>query len=130
MRASALRRWVEKAEENLRVAEVNRMNGFFAAACFHAQQAAELALKALIIFKRGYQPFTHSLVELAKELPEEALQALPGIEDLRWLQEHYLQARYPNARMSEYTEDEADRAVALGRRVVEVVRQALEGGGV
>jgi HEPN domain-containing protein len=130
MRASTLRRWIEKAEENLRVAEVDRNNGYHAAACFHAQQAAELALKALVIFRKGYQPFTHSLVELAKELHDDVLRSLPGIEDLRWLQEHYLQARYPNARMSEYTEDEAQRAIAIGRRVVEVVRQVLEGGGV
>jgi hypothetical protein len=32
--------------------------------------------------------------------------------------------------MSEYTEDEAGMAIAMGRRVVEVVRQVLEGGGV
>jgi HEPN domain-containing protein len=81
MRASALRRWIEKAEENLRVAEVDRNNGYHAAACFHAQQAAELALKALVIFRKGYQPFTHSLVELAKELHDDVLRSLPGIED-------------------------------------------------
>jgi HEPN domain-containing protein len=32
--------------------------------------------------------------------------------------------------MSEYTEDEAERAIAIRRRVVEVVSQVLEGGGV
>jgi HEPN domain. len=46
------------------------------------------------------------------------------------LQEHYLQARYPNARMSEYTEDEAEKAIGTGRRVVEAVRRMLEAGGV
>jgi len=62
--AEALRRWLNKAEENLKVAETSYRNSFYAASCFHAQQAAELALKALIISRKGYQPFTHSQVEL------------------------------------------------------------------
>jgi HEPN domain-containing protein len=42
---------------------------------------------------------------------------LPSIDDLRWLQEHYLQSRYPNARLSDYTREEAVKAVEVGRRV-------------
>jgi HEPN domain-containing protein len=32
--------------------------------------------------------------------------------------------------MSEYTEDEAEKAIGTGRRVVEAVRRMLEAGGV
>jgi HEPN domain-containing protein len=42
---------------------------------------------------------------------------LPSIDDLRWLQEHYLQSKYPNARLSDYTREEAVKAVEVGRRV-------------
>jgi len=106
-----VKRWLRRAEENLRAAEVALKENLYAFSCFHAQQAAELALKAFIIFRKGYQPFTHLLTELADEVSDAASLRLPSAEELRWLQEHYVQSRYPNARLSEYTGEEALKAV-------------------
>jgi len=80
-----------------------------------------------LIFKTGLQPFTHSLVELVEKAGQQSLTPLPDAEDLRWLQEHYLQARYPNARLSAYTREEALKALEVSRKVVEVVRSKLRG---
>ena len=41
------RRWLQAAEDDLRFARFAADGGFFAQACFHAQQAAEKAVKAV-----------------------------------------------------------------------------------
>ena len=41
-----------------------------------------------------------------------------------------MQSRYPNARLSEYTGEEALKAVEVGRRVVDEVKREIYGGGV
>lgn len=120
-----IKRWLTKAHENLRVAESATREGFYSAACFHSQQAAELALKGLILHKLGIQPLTHSLTELAERVSEVEQLSLPSLEDLRWLQDHYLQARYPNARLSEYSRDEAERALRIAKKVLEEVAERV-----
>lgn len=124
-----LKRWLRKAEENLRLAEAALKEELYAFSCFHSQQAAELALKALIILRKGYQPFTYLLTELAAEVSDAAALKLPSADDLRWLQEHYVQSRYPNARLSDYTEEEAVKAVEIGRRVLNEVKREIDGRG-
>jgi len=81
----------------------------------------------LIIHSKGFLPVTHALTELVKEVPGAERLDLPGVEELRWLQEHYLQSRCQNARMSEYTREEASRALQTARRVVDVVKRRVEG---
>jgi len=120
-----VRKWIEKAEENLRAAEVLMEGGMYAAACFHAQQAAEMALKGLLINLAGIQPLTHSLVEIAERVREHSTISLPHVSELRWLQEHYLQTRYPNARLSEYVAEEAERAVRIAAEVVKAVSEEI-----
>ncbi len=118
-------KWVGKAEENLRAAEAMVERGIYAAACSHAQQAAEMALKGLSIHLAGIQPLTHSLAEIAQRLREHSSIRLPDDNELRWLQEHYLQARYPNARISDYTADEAERAIRIAAEVVRSVKAEI-----
>jgi HEPN domain-containing protein len=68
--------------------------------------------------------------ELAAEVSDAASLKLPSAEELRRLQKHYVQSRYPNARLSEYTREEALKAVEVGRRVVDEVKREIYGGGV
>ena len=118
--------WLRKASENLKAAKVLLERGLYASSCFHSQQAAEMALKALIILKSGVQPFTHSLIELLKQASRFVEMNLAK-SDLAWLQDHYLQARYPNTRLSEYTSEEAERALNIARRVLDEVHRVVEG---
>ncbi|MFQ5951577.1 MAG: HEPN domain-containing protein [Candidatus Geothermarchaeales archaeon] len=117
--------WVGKAEENLRSAEATFKEALYPPSCFLCQQAAEMALKAVLIAKAGGYPFTHSLVDLAKELEGFPGLNLPQVEELEWLQEHYAQARYPNARMTPYKREEAQRALTLARRIIDAVDRAF-----
>ena len=118
-------KWLRKASENLEAAKILLEGGLYASSCFHSQQAAEMALKALIVLRSGVQPFTHSLTELLEEVSKLTEISLSE-GDLAWLQDHYLQARYPNTRLSEYTLEEAEKALNIAGRVLDEVRRVVE----
>ena len=105
-------RWFEKADMFRDVAIESIQKNRFDFASFTAQQAVEFYLKGLLIMRVGAKAYSHSLVQLMESL------ATPGshIPDdikrcIRELGEHYLQARYPDARVAEYTDDEAKEAI-------------------
>ncbi|WP_226951983.1 HEPN domain-containing protein [Pyrobaculum calidifontis] len=56
--------WLDDAEDDLAAAKELYRAGRFAKACFLAQQAAEKALKALLIKRGGVYERTHSVVTL------------------------------------------------------------------
>jgi len=63
-------RLMDLVRRDLRGAEWFVGDGDEGNARYHAQQAAEKALKALLIVEKGCYPFTHNLVELVNALPE------------------------------------------------------------
>lgn len=66
--------------------------------CFHAQQAAELALKAAITHQHVAPPRLHSIVELLARQASTVRQALNHVaDDLRDLDRYYTATRYPDA---------------------------------
>ncbi|AEM38451.1 HEPN domain protein [Pyrolobus fumarii 1A] len=119
--------WLRAAEDDLLDAKVLLGAGRYAAAAFHAHQAAEKALKAAIIALRGeLPPKTHNLVRLASIL---------GVDDedimdaLRMLNPHYRVARYPDAAngvpMEVYSARISSQLVNLAERVVKWVKKLL-----
>lgn len=99
--------------------------------CFHAHQAAEKTLKALIVYKESDSPKTHRLTELLMLLQDEepALRALAG--EIRSLESYYIPTRYPDALPGTLPEglpgeNEARRALTGARRVSETVREIAE----
>jgi len=57
--------WMAKADSDLRTLGASLTVDAFDAACFHAQQAAEKAMKAFLIHAGVEFPFTHNLSKLA-----------------------------------------------------------------
>lgn len=123
-RADGLR-WLDKAKEHLQLAKIALNNGIYSLSCFHSQQAAEQALKSVLITLAGVHLLTHSIVKLASEVATLKNLNLPPKEKLEELEDHYLQARYPNARISSYTCDEAERAYKTAEAVVNECSTAL-----
>jgi len=123
--------WVEKARVFIEDAERHVPEGHYWLACFEAQQAAELYLKALLVALTGVYPFTHDLVELL-----EALRSL-GIDAPRELYTyadaltpHYTMARYPGRTPVRYTRGLGERCIMYARRIIEwVEREASEEDG-
>ena len=110
-------RWLRYAEEDLITAETYLKDPRVPPrqSCWHAQQAAEKALKAVLIFLQIDFRRTHDLNVLRDLLPEswQLKTALPNLEDLnKWA----VAARYPDD-LREATEADASEAVEQAHAV-------------
>jgi HEPN domain-containing protein len=89
-------RWLTKAAEDLGVATVLLDNPLVArwAVCFHAQQAAEKALKAILVQSSIEFPRSHSLERLFQLIPDRAAERIDR-ESLIRLTPWAVAGRYP-----------------------------------
>lgn len=89
-------RWLRQAEHDLEFGRLALREGYFAQACFIAQQSAEKALKSLAYGAGERLVIGHSLVELVERLRNR----FPTLADLREtagvLDQYYISTRYPN----------------------------------
>lgn len=84
---------MELVREDLKIAEFAMSEEYERGARYHAQQAAEKALKALLIVEKGRYPFTHNLVELVNGLPEK-YRGVFDVEGLDHLSPWEVKGRY------------------------------------
>lgn len=116
------------AREDLEAAEVLAERGMLPRqACFHAQQAAEKAIKAIFVFLQTDFPYTHDLDRLRGLLPEGWL-VKENPPDLSGLTFWATRGRYPGSRR-EATEDEAREAIEQARRAYETTLEDLKSHG-
>jgi HEPN domain-containing protein len=88
--------WLGKSDQHLRAARlVHEGGGPSAVACFLCQQAAETALKALLIVTGVPFPRTHDLVDLGRRLPQAAAPIAPPAEALARWSDYAVAPRYP-----------------------------------
>jgi HEPN domain-containing protein/predicted nucleotidyltransferase len=128
LRLEETRRWLRRALQDQQVAEeLFRLPNFEGPACYHAEQAAEKALKAVLVFLQIQYPFTHKLDVIRDVIP-------PGWRvkrirrDLNWLSAWAIQGRYPD-QGPDATRADADRAIALSRIIYVAVVRDLEDRG-
>ena len=95
--------------------------------CFHAQQAAEKALKAALAHAAIQFRKTHDLVVLVALQPEPVRSAV-GSLDLQRLQQWAVDARYP-ADLPDITAGEAASVVAIADQIVALVDVAVDANG-
>jgi HEPN domain-containing protein len=89
-------RWLVASKDDLDFARLAAANGFHAQACFHAQQAAEKAIKALHFAHGARSVIGHSIRKLIESL-EPRIAALDRcLDGARELDLFYIPARYPN----------------------------------
>jgi HEPN domain-containing protein len=88
------RDWMEQAERDPKRAEIDVRHEFWEWACFTAQQAAEKAVKALLM-NRGAAVRGHAITPMLRQLPD--LEVPRGILELgQLLAAYYIPTRYPN----------------------------------
>jgi HEPN domain-containing protein len=92
--------------------------------CFNAQQAAEKAIKALLVAEQVAFRFTHDLELLARLLGPSRAVSTP-VADLAWLGQWATVTRYPGN--VESTWADARRAVELAETLVADARASLDG---
>jgi len=108
--------WLKKAASDMRALEASIGAEAFDAACFHAQQAAEKALKAFLIGTETEFPHTHNLTKLVA-LCASFDDRFSGLrETVEPLTPYAVEMRYD----AEFWPSESDARDA-GRRAAEVV---------
>jgi HEPN domain-containing protein len=90
--------------------------------CFNAQQAAEKAIKALLIADQIAFRFTHDLELLAQLLPPSRAVTAPTT-DLAWLGQWATSTRYPGSLAPDW--NEARRAVEIAESLIADARSSF-----
>ncbi len=123
----ASRHWLDLARGDLRAAYVLIADGSLPPriAVGSAHQAAEKALKALIVFIGSDPPRSHDLVMLAQRVASRLVLVVDEA-DLRALTDAYAEARYPAHMGVEYDAAESAAFVAMAARIVGQVVRELE----
>jgi HEPN domain-containing protein len=115
-------RWILFAEADLRAAQLLSLDSDVPGriACFHAQQAAEKALKAVLVANNVPFRKTHDLVVLVGLLPSDLREVLEVL-DTDVLQPWAVDGRYPGD-LPDASADEAAEAVAIANAIVTIAR--------
>jgi len=85
--------------------------------CFHAQQAAEKALKAVLLFKRIEFPLVHDIEELLELMKQGGIQLPREVGEAGILTPYAVEARYPG-QPEEITAADVTEAIAVAEAVV------------
>lgn len=111
------REWINRAQSDLAIARTEIADAYLDDLCYHAQQAVEKALKAVLL-KRG-QPVTrtHDLADLAGRLQDDGMEVPDVVLDAVFLTEYAVAARYPGLD-EPVTEEEWRGAVAAAHAAV------------
>ena len=122
------REWLNRAASNLRLAK-NRVPGVYLEdLCFEAQQAAEKAVKAVMIVCGVDFPYVHSLEFLLSTLEREADETIPNtVRSAAKLTPYAVDTRYPGFAVP-VEEEEYMEAVEIAEAVMrwaeEIVRRS------
>ena len=120
---------MEQAERNLAQAESSRENDRHEWACFAAQQAAELAVKALHL-SLGQEAWGHVVARLLQELPLDIDENL--MDRAKVLDNFYIPTCYPNghaegAPFRHYGKLQSKEAIKYAGEIVEFARNKMAG---
>jgi len=118
------REWISRARSDLALAQARPEGVYLEDLCFHAQQAAEKAIKALLIRHVIPFPYVHDLAALLT-LFEKATGDLPdSIRQAERLTPFAVEMRYPGA-APPVGEDKYREAVELAGKVVRWAEKQL-----
>ncbi|MBP3285096.1 MAG: HEPN domain-containing protein [Clostridia bacterium] len=92
---------------------------------FHCQQAIEKALKALILYLFATLESGHSLLYLCKKVMEKEPSFKDVFEKCLFVNQYYIETRYPNENQVKVTEEEAKRCIEIAEEVLEKVLKCI-----
>lgn len=117
-----VRQWLAKAEQDMKAGEalLAAELPFLYPACFHAQQAAEKYLKALLTWRQVEFPKTHAIEQLLHLVKEADADTASSLRDAIVLTPYGVDIRYPGDQ-PEPSLEEAREAVELARKVRDAI---------
>lgn len=118
--------WLRHARSDLSLAKAALPAGtLLEALCFHAQQAEEKAIKAILVNAGLDVPRSHNIGALLELLPERIV-VPDGVAAATELTDYAVEARYPGA-FEAVTDEEYSRALVLASAVVRWSDEQISG---
>jgi HEPN domain-containing protein len=117
--------WLKRARSNLARARLPKLDeALWEDYCFDAQQAAEKALKALLLFNNIPFRFVHDIAELLTLLEQNGFELPEEIRAGAELSNYAVEARYPSP-MEPVTEQEYEEAISISKIIVSWVTKII-----
>lgn len=126
--ASDVKTWLKFADYDLKTACWEVKGKIYTSACYSCQQAAEKALKALILAKQGTVPKLHNLDRLITTLKTVQIDTTFIEEEARELDQYYITTRYPGQYGGPeglYNEEDAKRAIIAAETILRFVKEQI-----
>lgn len=119
------REWLRRAKSNLAQARRPEEAICLEDLCFQAQQAAEKALKALLIARGRRPPYIHDLAALLSLIEKSGEKIPVNVRRIVRLTDYAVETRYPGF-FEPVAETEYQEAVAIASRCVEWVQSLIK----
>ena len=126
------RDWLDQAQRDLGCARIDLEHAYWEWACFTSQQAAEKAVKALLMY-RGESAWGHAITPMLRHLADLSVPVIL-LECAQLLDTHYILARYPNGfaegkPADYYNQSQAEEAVNAAGDIIRFCEDHLPGPG-
>ena len=118
------REWLNRARSSLAIAKSRVTGAYLEDLCFDAQQAAEKAIKAVLMFRDIDFPYSHDLVRLTTILEADGEQIPDTVRHAARLTRYAAHARYPGFE-EPVSEQEYTEAVEMAEAVVRWAEERL-----
>jgi len=127
IRRGLVQEWLDKSREDLGVADylLRERSPYLNAIGFHAQQAAEKVLKALLVRHQVEFPKAHNLGELLDLVAQVAPALATTLRSATTLNPYGVEVRYPGD-LPHMTDEDAAHAVRLASQVSEAVLRVMQ----
>ena len=121
--------WIIHAESDLRLGRLGADDPSVLReqVCFHAQQAAEKSLKAVLLSRKIEFPYTHDIKGLLKIAETIALVIPPAIQQAALLTPYAVETRYPGDWM-DITESDVQEALKTAEHTILWAKTILASG--
>jgi HEPN domain-containing protein len=118
--------WLNRAKSNLARAktDVSLSRVYVEDLCFDAQQAAEKAIKALLLARNIAFPFVHDLAQLVTVLQQSGQEVPAPVAEAARLTRFAVETRYPSL-VEAVTLEDYKRAIAIAEEVVRWVETKI-----
>lgn len=112
--------WMKRAKSDYKIAlNIPSESGiYYEDLCYHAQQTAEKALKAVLTCLKTEIPRTHDIELLLNLICKQGIKVSPVVRKISFLSNYAVITRYPGD-YSPVTKKEYKRALALAKRALD-----------
>ena len=117
--------WIRLAKDDLDTAQLGTDLVSPEILCFHAQQAVEKALKAVLVDRSTDFPYTHDIEELLATLEESGVPCPVASPEANRLTRYAVLTRYPGLAEA-VTVEEYQSALLLAERILEWANDQIE----